>query len=118
MAPTTKSYAQIAAGAALLVACAVMFYRGASTNWSELVANWQQLCVALGIGGLGVWQAGYGAVALRKAPPPVTTASEPTDVALEAELAVWTRAGVLAKRRKNEAALQAAAAGITATLKG
>ena len=115
MAPATKSYTQLVAAAALVVTAVVMIRNGWSGNISELVANWQQLLVALGIGGLGVWQGRMGSVGLLQTSPPVP-AVEGTDKELESELDVWVRAGVLAKKRKNEAGVKAALAGLSATL--
>jgi hypothetical protein len=115
MTPTAKSWTQIVAGVALVIGCVVMFYNGSSDNWTELIGNWRQLMAALGIGGLGGWQVKMGASGLYKAPPPVP-AVEGADKELESELDVWVRAGVLAKKRKNEAGVKAALAGLSATL--
>jgi hypothetical protein len=68
------------------------------------------LALALGV---GVWLFYTGMKGLHTAAPPTAV-----NTSLSEECGVWVQAGVIAKKNGNEAAVGAAVAGFTATLKG
>lgn len=68
------------------------------------------LVVALGV---GVYLFHTGMKGLHTASPPTIASAS-----LSEECGVWVQAGVIAKKNGNEAAVNAAVAGLTATLKG
>ena len=102
----------IAAGLVLAIAGAVLVYANLDSNLSLI--HWRGVLCGVGVVVLGAWSVAGGAVEFWKILPPTDDASR----SLTEDAAVWVKAAATAKRSGNQAALDAAVVGLSATLKG